>query len=221
MLFLHFQLSSSYYVYQVAKKLQGAEKILLCMGYEPVSGSANEIQELKYGGEVNTWKVIYTAADLVILHSELDRIRDLVVGAIQSNYINVTLRDILVARGDPNDTLASTLQRSLTCSLVRLRNSRQAHLSQAPAIPPRGVAPQRQQSAQLKPPAMHGQPLSLEHRRDNQNLLPNGRRSSAPDVQVGGQSDHWRQPPPSPLLQQQPHHLPLLRQHQLHPPLVC
>ena len=167
-----------------------------------MSGSANEIQELKYGGEVNTWKVIYTAADLVILHSELDRIRDLVVGAIQSNYINVTLRDILEARGEPNDTLASTLQRSLTCSLVRLTNSRQAQLSQAPAIPPRGVPPQRQQSAQLKPPAMHGQPLSLEHRRDNQNLLPNGRRSSAPDVQVSSQSDHWRQPPPSPLLQQ-------------------
>ena len=172
-----------------------------------MSGSANEIQELKYGGEVNTWKVIYTAADLVILHSELDRIHDLVVGAIQSNYINVTLRDILEARGEPNDTLASTLQRSLTCSLTRIRISRQAQLSQAqlsqaPAIPPRGVAPQRQQSAQLKPPSMHGQPLSLEHRRDNQNLLPNGRRSSAPDVQVGGQSDHWRQPPPSPLLQQ-------------------
>ena len=172
------------------------------MGYEPVSGSANEIQELKYGGEVNTWKVIYTAADLVILHSELDRVRDLVMGAIQSNYINITLRDILEARGEPNDTLASTLQRSLTCSLTRIRNSRQAQLSQAPAIPPRGVAPQRQQSAQLKPPAVHGQPLSLEHRRDNQNLLPNGRRSSAPDVQVGGQSDHWHQPPPSPLLQQ-------------------
>ena len=194
-------------MYQVAKKLQGAEKILLCMGYEPVPGSANEIQELKYGGEVNTWRVIDTAADLVILHSELDRIHDLVMGARQSNYINVTLRDILEARGEPNDTLASTLQRSLTYSLVRLRNSKQvqfppAHLSQAPAIPPRGVAPQRQQSAQLKPPAMHGQPLSLEHQQDNQNLLPSGRRSSAPDVQAGGQSDHWRQPPPSPLLQQ-------------------
>ena len=77
-----------------------------------------------------------------------------------------------------------------------------AHLSQAPAIPPHGVAPQQQQSAQLKPPAMHGQPLSLEHRRDNQNLLPNGYRTAVPDIQVSGQSYHWRQPPPSPLLQQ-------------------
>ena len=137
LLFLHFQLSSSYYVYQVAKKLYGAEKILLCMGYEPVSGSASEIQELKYDGEVNTWRATLTATDLVILHSELDRIRDLVMGAIQSNYINVTLRDILEARGDPNDTLYSTLQRSLTCSLVRLRNSRQAQVAQqsrAPAL---------------------------------------------------------------------------------------
>ena len=199
-------------MYQVAKKLQGAEKILLCMGYEPVSGSANEIQELKYGGEVNTGRVIHTAADLVILHSELDRIRDLVTGAVQSKYVNVILRDILEARNDPVDTLATTLQRSLSCSLRRL--TRQAQLSQAPAIPPRGLAPQRQQSAQLKPPAIQGQHLSLEHQQENQNLLPSGRRSSAPDVPAS-QSDHWRQPPPSPLLQQsgppvQQHNIPVV-----------
>ena len=201
-IFFHFQLSSSYYVYQVAKKLQGAEKILLCMGYEPVSGSANEIQELKYGGEVNTGRVVYTAADLVILHSELDHIRDLVTGAIQSKYVNVTLQDILKARSDPNDTLSTTLQRSLACSLVRITNLRQAQLSQAPAIPPRGLVPQRLQSAQLQPPAVQGQPISLQHRQDNQNLLPNGRRSSAPDVQTGISDRQWHQPPPSPLLQQ-------------------
>ena len=188
-------------MYQVAKKLQGAEKILLCMGYEPVSGLPNEIQELKYGGEVNTWRVIHTAADLVILHSELDRIRDIVLGAVQSNFVNVTLRDILEARSDPNDTLTTTLQRSLACSLVRIRSLKQAQLSQAPAIPPRGLVPQRQQSAQLQLPAMQGQHLSLQQQQDNQNFLPNGRCSSAPDVQTG-QSDHWHQPPPSPLLQQ-------------------
>jgi serine/threonine protein kinase len=49
--------------------------------------------------------------------------------------------------------------------------------------------------------AEHSQQIkSLEHRYDNQNLLPNGHRSSA-SVQ-GSQSDHWCQPPPSPLLQQ-------------------
>ena len=174
------------------------------MGYEQVSGSMSEIQELKYGGEVNTERVIHTAADLVILHSELERIHDLVRGAVMENYRNMLLRDILEARSYPSDTLDATLRKSLTCSLQRLRNSKQplfAQHSQAPVIPPRGHVPQRQQSAQLQLPAVQGQHKSLQHLQDDRNLLPSGRRSSAPDVQPS-QLDRWVQPPLSPLVRQ-------------------
>ena len=169
--FFHFQLSSSYYVYQVAKKLQGAEKILLCMGYEPVNP-----QELKYKGEVDTEWVIHTAVDLVLLHTDLELINGLVLGAKQANYRNVILYDILNARSEPNDVLTNTLARSVSISFQRIARSKQP-MAQPPVIPLRAVQ-------------------HLEVSSDSANT----RRSSAPHVQSNLSS---QQPPSSPLLQQQ------------------
>ena len=132
-LIFHFQLLSSYYVYQVAKKLQGAEKILLCMGYEHVNS-----QEIKYNGEVNTKWVIHTAVDLVLLHTDLELINGLVVGAKQANYRNAILFDILNARSEPSDVLTNTLARSVSISFQRIARSKQP-MAQPPVIPPRAV----------------------------------------------------------------------------------
>lgn len=76
------QLYSSFFVYQVANKLKGAEKILLALGYSsrqkhPPSSSnsslsPNESQELVYKGEVDIDHVAETATDLVILLCNLE-----------------------------------------------------------------------------------------------------------------------------------------------------
>ena len=105
------QLSTSFYVYQVAKKLKEAEKILVCMGYECSTGP-QEVQEYKYLGEVKTEQVAEVVTDLVILHSELERIQDLVQGAIHEKYVNVQLRDILAARAHPHEELGAALYSS-------------------------------------------------------------------------------------------------------------
>ena len=212
-------------MYQVAKKLQGAEKILLCMGYERVTSSSTiEVQELKYSGEVNTEKVVRTASDLVVLHSEFDRISDLVKGAIQENYRNVILRDILEARSDLDDTLDITLRKSLSCSFQRLRQEKQPqfvqqsqyqsqygqqpvvmqHLSQAPPLlQSRGL--QQQIGAELLltvPSAQGGHGGSLQRPQDYYNSEA-FRQSSAPNIQGNVPESRVRQQqPPSPLLQQ-------------------
>ena len=109
------QLSSSFYVYQVLRKLpKGAEKILDFMGYKATS---HEMQELKYDGEVNTERVLETAADLVILHSELDLIKELIGNAIQASphparaAIFFTLWNILDVRGRTDERYDDTWQR--------------------------------------------------------------------------------------------------------------
>ena len=101
-LYLLLQLSSSFYVFQVLRKLpKGAEKILVFMGYNPTT---QDMQELKYEGDVNTERVLETAADLVILHSELDLIKELLQLAINKSQCDtyvanfVTLHKILDAR---------------------------------------------------------------------------------------------------------------------------
>ena len=106
------QLSSSFYVYQVLRKLpKGADKILVFMGYQPTS---NEVQELKYEGDVNISRVLETAADLVILHSELDLIKELVGTAIHQSQSDtrvanfVTLHIILDARAHSNEKYDDT-----------------------------------------------------------------------------------------------------------------
>ena len=112
---LSLQLSSSFYVYQVLRKLpNGAEKILKFMGYKATS---HEMQELKYDGDVNTERVLETAADLVILHSELDLIKALIGDAIQAsphparaaNFF--TLWNILDVRGRTDERYDATWKR--------------------------------------------------------------------------------------------------------------
>ena len=94
------QLSSSFYVYQVSKKLGSADKILVFMGYKRISSGSQEIQELNYEGDVNTEKVLETAADLVILHSELELVKQLVDGVCGEPRLaaTITLQEILRAR---------------------------------------------------------------------------------------------------------------------------
>ena len=71
------------------------------MGYNPTT---QDMQELKYEGDVNTERVLETAADLVILHSELDLIKELLWVAINESqrdpYLTnfVTLHKILEVR---------------------------------------------------------------------------------------------------------------------------
>ena len=94
------QLSSSFYVYQVSKKLAHAEHILMFMGYKSISSGSQDIQELNYEGEVDSNKVLETAADLVILHSELELVKELVervLGEPRTAAV-VSLQEILKAR---------------------------------------------------------------------------------------------------------------------------
>ena len=102
-------------MYQVLRKLpNGAEKILKFMGYKATSP---EMQELKYDGDVNLEQVLETAADLVILHSELDLIKELVGNAIRTsphpNQVTnfLTLWNILDVRGRTDERYNDTWQR--------------------------------------------------------------------------------------------------------------
>lgn len=121
----YFQLSS---FHRIAQMLHGAEKILLCMGYQRVS-----LQELKYDGEVDKERVIQTAVDLVILNADLELIGDLVLDVQQRNCQNVTFYDILKARSEPNDVLENTVTRSIRASFRR---------SEQPQVRPRAIPPQ-------------------------------------------------------------------------------
>ena len=153
--------------------------------------------------------MVYTAADLVILHSELDRIGDLVTGAIQENFRNVILRDILEARGEPADTLDSTLRKSAGCALRRLGRLRKSQGSavnepqptQAPLVPPRTHGMQHQKSVHLALPASQIARTSLEGQQGYQLLSSSTpvRRCSAPQLQ---ELEQRQQPPPSPLAYQ-------------------
>ena len=91
-------------MYQVSKKLQQAEKILVAMGYKQVNTS-REVQELQYEGDVKTVQVLETAADLVILHSELELVKELVNQVLDSSrhdpqFMRITLEDILRLRAE-------------------------------------------------------------------------------------------------------------------------
>ena len=101
-------------MYQVLRKLpKGAEKILDFMGYKATS---SEMQELKYNGDVNPEQVLETAADLVILHSELDLIKELMGKAIHTSHPDraanfLTLWNILDVRGRTDERYDDTWQR--------------------------------------------------------------------------------------------------------------
>ena len=96
------QLSSSFYVYQVSKKLARAEHILMFMGYKSIRPDSQEVQELNYEGEVVAKQVLETAADLVILHSELELVKRLVESVLAEPRVAtvVTLPQILKARSE-------------------------------------------------------------------------------------------------------------------------
>ena len=133
------QLSSSFYVYQVLWKLpKGAEKILNFMGYK---ATTSEMQELKYDGDVNSEQVLETAADLVILHSELDLIKELVRNAIHTSHSDraanfLTLWNILEVRACTDERYDDTWQRLMKKAY---QSQREANLQ---LYPPRGPPPQ-------------------------------------------------------------------------------
>lgn len=100
--FRRLKLSSSFYVYQVSKKLAHAEHILMFMGYKSIRPDSQEVQELNYEGEVVARQVLETAADLVILHSELELVKRLVESVLAEPRAatGVTLPQILKARSE-------------------------------------------------------------------------------------------------------------------------
>ena len=122
-------------MYQVLRKLpKGAEKILNFMGYKATSP---EMQELKYNGGVNSEQVLETAADLVILHSELDLIKELVGKAIHTSHPDrvanfITLWNILDVRGRTDERYDDTWQRLIK---EAYQSQRQANLQ---LYPPHG-----------------------------------------------------------------------------------
>ena len=64
-------------MYQVARKFKRADEILMCMGYSPgktsKKGDEDIVEHLVYGGgSVITQQVVDTAVDLVVLHCELE-----------------------------------------------------------------------------------------------------------------------------------------------------
>ena len=129
------QLSSSFYVYQVLRKLpKGAEKILDFMGYKATSP---EMQELKYDGDVHSEQVLETAADLVILHSELDLIKELVRNAIHTSHSDraanfLTFWNILEVRACTDERYDDTWQHLVKKAY---QSQREANLQ---LYPPRG-----------------------------------------------------------------------------------
>ncbi len=152
------QLSSSYYVYQVAKQLKGAEELLQAMGFEKIGGS-REAQELKYTGDVDSNKIAETAADLVILDGELDRIKSLVVYA-QDEHISINLSIILQVRSHPTSIFTDA-------KFTLNRYHPQGHLpvqrpaAQGQSPPPRAQDSQQQQYA--TPPPQQLTPLQWQN----------------------------------------------------------
>ena len=68
-------------MYQVARKFKRADEILMCMGYSPgktrKEGDEEIVEHLVYGGgSVITQQVVDTAVDLVVLHCELELMRE-------------------------------------------------------------------------------------------------------------------------------------------------
>ena len=115
------QLYGSFYVYQVAKNLKEAEKILIAMGYSPdTSAGHQEFQELKYNGAVNLDLVAKTAADIVVLQCDLD----LLIGnarAIANDHNQVTLTDILMARNTPGQCYPDTFDEAIRIATQKQR----------------------------------------------------------------------------------------------------
>ena len=184
-MFISIQLSSSYYVYQVAKKLKGAEDILQAMGYEKIGGS-REAQELKYNGDVDSIKIAETAADLVILDGELERIKSLVVYA-QDEHIPIILTVILQVRSHPT-SIYTEAKWPLYQHLPQ-----QGHLPvQGQPPPPRAQGSQQQQYTN-PPPQQHAPsqniPSQWQQQQQPRSMQP-PRQASYSDVRRGSAPNH-------------------------------
>ena len=181
------QLSSSYYVYQVAKKLKGAEELLQAMGYEKIGGS-REAQELKYTGDVDSNKIAETAADLVILDGELDRIKSLVVYA-NNEHIPIILSIILEVRSYPTSIYTDakfTLDQYHPQGHLPVQPFEHRLAAQGQSPPPRAQGSQQQHYATPPPqrltPLQWQQSQSRSMQPHGQPSYPDTRRSSAPNV---------------------------------------
>lgn len=122
-LLFSFQLFSSFYVYGIAEKLSGAEKILIAMGYErsPTNQTSQDNnQELRIKGEVDIVRVAKTAADLVILRCDLELLRGNARSlAKDSPDLEVKLSDILLARGMEDQTYVNTYDGAIAMAANR------------------------------------------------------------------------------------------------------
>ena len=141
----------------MAKKLKGAEELLQAMGYEKIGGS-REAQELKYTGDVDSNKIAETAADLVILDGELERIKSLVVYA-RDEHIPIILSIILQVRSHPTSIYAEA-------KFILDQYHPQGHLpvqrpaTQGQSPPPRAQGSQQQHYA--TPPPQQFTPLQWQ-----------------------------------------------------------
>ena len=114
------QLYSSFYVYQVAKKLNGADKILMAMGYQaPSNRSSRDVDELKIEGEVDLDHVANTAADLVILQCDLKLLKGN-AKSIGSDYPSARITDVLEARSMNEQTYRNTYDEAVSRARCRL-----------------------------------------------------------------------------------------------------
>ncbi len=167
----------------MAKKLKGAEELLQAMGYEKIGGS-REAQELKYTGDVDSNKIAETAADLVILDGELDRIKNLVVYA-QDEHIPIILSIILEVRSHPTNIFTDA-------KFTLNQYHPQGHLpvyrpaAQGQSPPPRAQDSQQQHYATPPPqqltPLQWQQPQPRSMQPHGQPPYPDTRRGSAPNV---------------------------------------
>ncbi len=114
------QLYSSFYVYQVAKKLNGADRILMAMGYKvPSNRSSRDVDELKIEGEVDLDHVARTAADLVILQCDLKLLKGN-AKAIGREYPSARIVDVLEARSMKEQTYRNTYEEAVARAVFRL-----------------------------------------------------------------------------------------------------
>ncbi len=171
----------------MAKKLKGAEELLQAMGYEKIGGS-REAQELKYTGDVDSNKIAETAADLVILDGELERIKNLVVYA-QNEHIPILLKDILKVRSHATSIFTDakfTLDQYHPPGHLPVQQPFEHRLAaQGQSPPPRAQDIQQQQYA--TPPPQQLTPSQWQQSRSmqphGQSPYPDARRGSAPNPQ--------------------------------------
>ena len=169
-------------MYQVAKKLRGAEEILVSMGYQGVAGS-QEVQELTYKDEVNSLLVAEIAADLVILDGELTRVKGLVT-FVRSENRAISLKHILQARSHPTEVFMDSINRATRLASPESFPTPPV-VHQQSAVPAYNSPQLNQQPRQQ---LVQYQPLELQHK-SKQHSQPHlepavrdPRRGSAPGI---------------------------------------